>query len=102
MPKEEGTAHGRHYTDDEREADEGRNHNQSTGRRHFEEEGQEKAGGHSDRWATDSAGQQHEFSHKGGEGNEDIGNKPQDEGRKQGEGQGEGGHEGGRHKHNSK
>jgi len=62
MPEQEGNAHGRHYTEQEREAGSERNHNQSQSRRHFEQKKDEKAGGHSDRWATGSAGEQHEFA----------------------------------------
>lgn len=70
MPKEEGNAHGRHYTEEERSEDENRNHNQSHGRGHFADDEHEKAGGHSDRWAIDSRGEQREF-HRG-EDNETV------------------------------
>ncbi|MEP6776265.1 MAG: hypothetical protein ABJA50_11785 [Chloroflexota bacterium] len=102
MPKEEGTAHGRHYTEEERVEDENRNHNQSHGRGHFAEDEHEKAGGHSDRWANDSTGEQHEFSSGKDDDNLDVHNKPQDEGQMQGEARNEGGHQGGRNKKNSR
>src|SRR4029078_12561201 len=95
MPEQEGNAHGRHYTEQEREADSERNHNQSPSRRHFEQKKDEKAAGHSDRWATGSAGEQHEFASDKGDDNLDVHDNPQDEGQKQGEARHESGHPGG-------
>jgi hypothetical protein len=107
MPRTEGTAHGRHYTEQERIEDENRNHNQSGGRRHFEADEEQKAGGHSDRWADaseeQSKGQQHEFRNR--DQNDDDVNRhsqEQSEGGMQGEGRNEGGHEGGRNQRNAR
>jgi hypothetical protein len=102
MPKQEGNAHGRHYTEEEKADDDQRNYNQSHGRQHFEQNEHEKAGGHSDRWATDSAGEQHEFSSDKNTGNTDVHDNPQDEGQMQGESRNEGGHQGGRNRNNSR
>ena len=104
MPKQEGNAHGKHHTEDEREDDAQRNHNQSKGRDHFPASADVKAGGHSDKHASsqsDTGGEQHEFRHKH---NEEEASHPhdkaQDEGHMTGTGRNEGGHEGGRHQHN--
>jgi len=102
MPEQEGNAHGRHYTEQEREAGSERNHNQSQSRRHFEQKKDEKAGGHSDRWATGSAGEQHEFASDKGDDNLDVHDNPQDEGQMQGEARNEGGHQGGRNRNNAR
>ncbi len=106
MPKNEGTAHGRHYTEEEHTEDENRNYNQSKGRQHFQADETAKAGGHSDRWAdsssSDSAGQQHEFSRGGDNDDVNAHDQPQDEGQMQGEARNEGGHQGGRNRNNSR
>lgn len=106
MPREEGTAHGRHYTEQDDIEDANRNHNQSKGRRHTEPDEETKAGGHSDRWADasgeQSAGQQHELrdgdAKQGAHEHDDA----QSEGRLQGEARKEGGHQTGRNQHNSR
>ena len=102
MPEQEGNAHGRRYTEQEHEADSERNYNRSQGRRHFEQNEHEKAGGHSDRWATDSAGEQHDFRSDKGDDNADVHNSPQDEGQMQSEARNEGGHQGGRNRNNAR
>lgn len=105
MPKHEGNAHGRHYTEEERENDEQRNHNDNKGRQHFEEpENHIHTGGHSDKHASaasDNGGQFHDLA-KPGDPTDDINqdDKPQDDGRRKGAGRNEGGHQGGRHQHN--
>jgi hypothetical protein len=103
MAKAEGNAHGKHYTEAEKEADELRNHNEATGRQHFAPEADEKAGGHSDRSASarhDEPGQMHEFSDEKNKDEVNRHNKAQDEGGMQGESRNAGGHQGGRHQHN--
>ena len=107
MSRNEGTAHGRHFTEEEKDADENRNYNQASGRRHFEPDETQKAGGHSDRWADasedESGGRQHEF--RAGDDNDDNENRhsqEQSEGGMQGEARNEGGHEGGRNQNNSR
>ena len=106
MPRQEGNAHGRHYTEQEHTEDENRNYNQAKGRRHFSPDEDSKAGGHSDRWADsgsdESRGQQHEF--RAGSENEDVHahSEAQSEGRMQGEARNEGGHQSGRNQHNSR
>lgn len=100
MSKQEGNAHGKHYTEDEHEDDAQRNHNQSKGRQHWEADPNQKAGGHSDKHASaasDNGGEQHEFSHQSVEEGSKSHNKAQDVGHMPGSGHNEGGHEGGRH-----
>jgi hypothetical protein len=103
MSRNEGTAHGRHFTDEERTEDENRNHNQASGRRHFEANEDQKAGGHSDRWAdssdSEARGQQHEF--RAGDDNDDDANRHSQE-QSEGGMQGEGRNEGGRNQRNSR
>lgn len=106
MSRQEGNAHGRHYTEDEKVEDENRNYNQAKGRRHFSAEEDSKAGGHSDRWADssddDNRGEQHEFARGGDNDDVNAHDQAQDEGRMQGEARNEGGHQGGRNQHNSR
>jgi hypothetical protein len=107
MPKNEGTAHGRHYTEEEKTEDENRNYNRTTGRGHFDADEEQKAGGHSDRWADaseeQSAGRQHEFRDR--DRNDDDENRhdeAQSEGGMQGDARNQGGHEGGRNQNNAR
>lgn len=104
MPKSEGNAHGKHYSEADKEVDELRNHNQATGRKHFAPETTEKAGGHSDRTASarhDEPGQMHEFRDDKNDDDLDRHNKAQDEGGMQGAHRKAGGHQPGRHQHDS-
>lgn len=99
MANDKGNAHGRHFTEEEREDDAQRNNNQSKGRQHFAADPDQKAGGHSDRHAstaTDSGGQQHEFSHEGNDDDVNRHSQPQSEGGMQGDSRNAGGHQGGR------
>ena len=97
MAKQEGNAHGRHYTDEERDEDAQRNFNEDSGRQHFPADEHQKAGGHSDRHANDTSGQQHEFSKPETDEVESAKEiKPQDKGRQPGSGRNAGGHQGGR------
>lgn len=103
MPKHEGNAHGRHYTEEDREEDAERNHNQTKGREHFPASEDVHAGGHSDKHASSltDQGEKHEFRHKHNEEEESRPHdNPQDEGHMTGAGHKEGGHQNGRHQHN--
>jgi hypothetical protein len=103
MAKNEGNAHGRHYTEDEKEQDALRNNNRSKGRQHFEADSDQKAGGHSDKHAssvTGDGGQQHEFRHDGNDDDENRHSRPQNEGGMQGDARNQGGHQGGRNQPN--
>ncbi len=101
MSKEEGNAHGRHYTEGERKDDAQRNHNRDKGRQHFEADIDQKAGGHSDRHANDSSGQQHEFRQDNNDDDLNRHSKPQDAGGMQGDARNQGGHQGGRNQPSS-
>lgn len=100
MPKHEGNAHGRHYTEADQEDDAQRNHNQSKGREHFPASEDVHTGGHSDKHASpasDTGGEMHEFSHHNNEEANSPHEKAQDEGHMTGAGHKEGGHQNGRH-----
>ncbi len=99
MPKNEGNAQGRHYTDEERQEDEQRNFNRATGRKHFEVDENQKAGGHSDKHLSQSDGREHEFRHKGNDDDINRHDEAQDEGRMQGSARSTG-HQGGRNQNN--
>lgn len=97
MSKHGGNAHGKHYTEDEREDDAERNHNQARGRQHFDETDEtQKAGGHSDRHASGGEGQMHEFRREKNDDDEHHHDQAQSEGGMQGENRNAGGHQGGR------
>ncbi len=105
MPREEGTAHGRHYTEQDDIEDANRNHNQSKGRKHVTPDVDQRAGGHSDRWADasqdDSRGRQHELRRE----DEELAHSHDDEqseGPMQGQARKEGGHQTGRNQTNSR
>lgn len=102
MSKEKGNAHGKHFTEDEREDDAQRNFNESKGRQHFPADENQKAGGHSDRHASSSgdSGEQHEFRDEGNDDDINRHSQAQSEGHMQGSGRKEGGHQAGRHQHN--
>ncbi len=103
MPKSEGNANGKHFSEAEKETDELRNHNQSTSRKHFAQESDQKAGGHSDRTASarhDEPGQIHEFRDDKNDDDLDRHNKAQDEGGMQGAHRKAGGHQPGRNQKN--
>ncbi len=105
MPREEGTAHGRHYTEQDDIEDANRNYNQSKGRKHAEPDEDQRAGGHSDRWANasleDGQGKQHDLE-RGEEEKAHIHDDAQSEGRMQGQARKEGGHQTGRNQTNSR
>ncbi|HEX2911504.1 MAG TPA: hypothetical protein VH186_11910 [Chloroflexia bacterium] len=104
MPKHEGNAHGRHYSEDEREDDAQRNFNRAKGRNHFEVDEDQKAGGHSDRHASaasDSGGQQHVFASDKNDDDVNRHDQAQSTGHMQGSAHKSGGHQNGRHQNNS-
>ena len=106
MPRNEGNAQGRHFTEQDKVEDEDRNYTEAHGRRHFAPNEEQKAGGHSDRWADasspDNPGLQHDFRHEGKDDDVNAHDKPQDQGRMQGEAHNEGRHQGGRNRKNSR
>ncbi|MDB5081590.1 MAG: hypothetical protein JWP00_3514 [Chloroflexi bacterium] len=104
MPKNQGNAHGEHFSEADQEIDEQRNHNRSKGRQHFPADTTQKAGGHSDRTASarnDTPGKMHEFRDDSNDDDQNRHNKSQDEGGMQGDSRNSGGHQGGRNQPNS-
>ena len=106
MPRNEGTAHGRHYTDQDDIEDKNRNYNQSEGRRHTAPDKDTRAGGHSDRWADaseeDTEGQKHEMRSGNVKEGARLHDEPESEDRMQGQARKEGGHQKGRNQTNSR
>jgi hypothetical protein len=107
MPRKEGTAHGKHYTEQDDIEDKNRNYNQSEGRRHTDQTDEDaRAGGHSDRWADssseDSPGRQHEQRAGGTKEEARAHDNEQSEDRMQGQARKEGGHQTGRNQTNSR
>lgn len=104
MSRKEGNAHGKHFTEDEREDDAQRNHNQSKGHRHFAVDENQHAGGHSDKHASatsDTGGQQHEFRRDINDDDINHHDEAQSEGHMQGTQRKSGGHQSGRNQKNT-